>query len=469
MVKKGLFVAITVFTAIFVFGACARKVEKLPAVPEIKKVEKLPIVSEAKEKEDDTIKLESTSLTETTAQSVCIDYVIESYKNIQKFAYDLFAQQIESENPVLSPVSAYLALSMAGCGADGTTKEEFYNVLGNDLLSLSDDMMNRFSIAGDRMNLSVANSAWIDNKFIVDNTWLGTVKSLMDAETFQTDLSTEQVMNQVNSWINDKTNGLIDTMLTEPLPRQTRLALFNTVYFKGKWELPFEPQNTHSETFYLQKEQGIEKPEPIEWKPMQKEQENEKQVEMMNLYRSDLEYLSNDFMEGVLLPYQKNGDENNGNTLAFIALKPTEKNQIREVYCKLTDEVISDVLTNRQTQTVDLKLPKFEVTFDKKLNESLTNIGLVECFDEDKANFDQLGKTIYEDTLYIDLVRQKAKIIVDEEGTEAAAATEVVMMDKCAMIMTEPKKLYFNEPFIYMIMDMETEVPLFLGILDNPN
>jgi len=451
MIKKGLFVAITVFTAIFVFGACARKAEKLSAVPEVKKVEQLPIVSEAKEKED-TMGLEPTSLTETTAQSVCIDYVIESYKNIQKFAYDLFAQQIENESPVLSPVSAYLALSMAGCGADGTTKEEFYNVLGNDLLPLSDDMMNRFSIAGDRMNLSVANSAWIDNKFIVDNTWLGTVKSLMDTETFQTDLSTEQVMNQVNSWINDKTNGLIDTMLTEPLPRQTRLALFNTVYFKGKWELPFEPQNTHSETFYLQKEQG-----------------NEKQVEMMNLYRSDLEYLSNEFMEGVLLPYQKNNDENNGNTLAFIALKPTEKNQIREVYCKLTNEVISDILAHRQTQTVNLKLPKFEVTFDKELNESLKNIGLVECFDEDKANFDQLGKTIYNDTLYIDLVRQKAKIIVDEEGTEAAAATEVVMMDKCAMIMTEPKELYFNEPFIYMIMDMETEVPLFLGILDNPN
>lgn len=95
------------------------------------------------------------------------------------------------------------------------------------------------------------------------------------------------------------------------------------------------------------------------------------------------------------------------------------------------------------------------------------NIGLVECFNEKKANFDQLGKTSYNDTLYIDLVRQKAKIIVDEEGTEAAAATEVLMMG--GAIMTNPKELYFNEPFIYIIMDMETEVPLFLGILDNPN
>ncbi|MFG6368203.1 MAG: serpin family protein [Lachnospiraceae bacterium] len=439
MIKKGMFIAITVIAVVCIFSACADKVEKVSAIPE------------TEEKENKSPVLELTSLTEDTTQSVCIDYVIESYENIQKFGYDLFAQCIDDENPVFSPVSAYLALSMATCGADGTTREELYSVLGNDLLSLSDDMMNRFSVSGDILNLSVANSAWIDSAFAVNDTWLGTVKSLMDAGAFQEELSTEQTMNKINDWISDKTNRLIDTMLTEPLAQQTRLALFNTVYFKGKWKLPFEPQNTHSEAFYLQKKQ-----------------ENEKQVEMMNLYSTDLEYLSNDFMEGVLLPYQNNG-ENCSDALAFIALKPIGENHIREVYQKLTDKVIADILSNKQTEIVNLKLPKFEVTFDKKLNESLMNIGLVECFDEEKANFDQLGRTIYGDTLYINLVRQKAKIIVDEEGTEAAAATEVLMKERSAMIMTDPKELYFNEPFIYIIMDMETEVPLFIGILDNPN
>ncbi len=437
MVKKGIFIIITVIAVVCVFSACARKAEKMSVVPE------------TEEKKNDSLEAESIPSTENITQSVCIDYTIESYKNVQKFAYDLFAQHIDSENPVLSPVSAYLALSMAGCGAEGTTKEEFYNVLGNDLLSLSDDMMNRFLATGNILNLSIANSAWIDDAFVANDTWLGTVKSLMDAEIFQEDLSTEQTMNKVNSWINDKTNGLIDIMLSEPLTEQTRLALLNTVYFKGKWEVPFESQNTQSEVFYLQKEQ-----------------EKEKQVDMMNLYLTELEYLSNDFMEGVLLPYQKS-DENSNNSFAFIALKPTGESDIREVYQKLTDEVISDILVNRQTETVNLKLPKFEVTFDKKLNESLINMGLSECFNEGKANFEQLGKTIHNDTLYINLIRQKAKIIVDEEGTEAAAATEVLMMARGVMI-TDSKELYFNEPFIYIIMDMETEVPLFVGILDNP-
>ncbi len=331
-----MFIAITVIAVVCIFSACADKVEKVSAIPE------------TEEKENKSPVLELTSLTEDTAQSVCIDYVIESYENIQKFGYDLFAQCIDDENPVFSPVSAYLALSMAACGADGTTREELYSVLGNDLLSLSDDMMNRFSVSGDILNLSVANSAWIDSAFAVNDTWLGTVKSLMDAGAFQEELSTEQTMNKINDWISDKTNRLIDTMLTEPLAQQTRLALFNTVYFKGKWKLPFEPQNTHSEAFYLQKKQ-----------------ENEKQVEMMNLYSTDLEYLSNDFMEGVLLPYQNNG-ENCSDALAFIALKPIGENHIREVYQKLTDKVISDILSNKQTEIVNLKLPKFEVTFIKK-------------------------------------------------------------------------------------------------------
>ncbi|GFI21504.1 hypothetical protein IMSAGC011_00274 [Lachnospiraceae bacterium] len=439
MIKKGIIITVVILMAACVFSACARKAKTPSAVTSIE------------QKENKGSQQESNSLTENTVQNVCIDYQIESYKNVQKFGYMLFAQHINDKNPVISPVSAYLALSMAGCGANGATKEEFYNVLGNDMLPLSDDMMNRLPTTGDWMNLSIANSAWIDNKFVADATWLGTVKSLMDAEVFQDELSTEQTMDKINRWINDKTNGLIDTMITQPLDIQTRLVLFNTVYFKGKWELPFESQNTRKEDFYIQKGQGTAN-----------------QVEMMNLYLTELEYIANDCMEGVILPYQKN-DINNDGTLAFIALKPTGEETIRDIYSKLTDEVISDLLAKGQTEIVNLKLPKFEVTFDKKLNESLINIGLTECFEEQKANFDQLGKTINNDTLYIDLVRQKAKIIVDEEGTEAAAATEVLMMDRGAMLISDPREVYFNEPFIYMIMDMQTDVPLFLGILDNPN
>lgn len=443
MGRKRILAAVVVVAAACLFGACGKM--------ESESMQRGVLVSN--QEEGNQMKTAVTDLTGQTAQGVTIDYSIKSYESVQKFGYDLFAQNIQDKNPVLSPVSAYLALSMAGCGADGSTKDEFYTVLGNDMIALADDMMNTLPAEGDLLSLSIADSAWIDDAFIVDDTWLGTVNSLMDAEAFQTDLSTEEAMQAINRWIDDKTNGLIDKMLEQPLDEMARLALINTVYFKGKWEIPFEANDTREEDFYLDKAQN----------------ETER-VDMMNLYRTDLDYIANDFAEGVILPYQKNsGDSSNGN-LAFIALKPTENGDVRDVYSRLTREVMTDILVNKQTELVNLKLPKFEITFDKKLNDSLSNMGLEECFDVDRANFDQMGKTMSGDNLYISFVRQKAKIIVDEEGTEAAAVTEVIMA--CGAAITEeaqkPREVYFNEPFVYMIMDMDRELPLFIGILDNP-
>lgn len=373
---------------------------------------------------------------------------VTSYESVQKFGYSLFAQCIQDKNPVLSPVSAYLALSMAGCGAGHTTREEFDSVLGKDMMALSGDMMGTLPAKGDLLNLSIADAAWIDNSFVVDDTWLGTVNALMDAEVFRRDLSTEKTMREINQWIDDRTNGLIDKMLEKPLDESAQLALINTIYFKGKWEIPFEANDTCREDFYLNREQQVSV-----------------QADMMNLYLTELDYVANDFAEGVILPYQKNSDSSSEN-LAFIALKPTGNEEVRDLYEKLTSEVITDILVNKQTRMVNLKLPKFAITFDKILNDVLSRMGLSACFDMDQADFAQMGRTESGDNLYISMVRQKAKIIVDEEGTEAAAVTEV-LMEACGVI-KPPQELYFNEPFLYMIMDLDQEIPLFIGILDDP-
>lgn len=442
MRRKNIIMLSMIVTTACLLGGCGKKENESRPTG----------ISAGDNKEENQMKAAVTDLTAQTAQGVTIDYSIESYESVQSFGYDLFAQSIQDKNPVLSPVSAYLALSMAGCGADGATREEFYKVLGNDMMALADDMMNTLPAKGDSLNLSIADSAWIDDAFLVDDTWIGMVSSLMDAESFQTDLSTEEAMNAINHWIDDKTNGLIDKMLEQPLDEAARLALINTVYFKGKWVTPFEAYNTQKEDFYLDKEQN-----------------KTEQVDMMNLYLTELDYIANDFAEGVILPYQKNDPDDSSANLAFVALKPTGTGDVRDVYSKLTSEVMSDILVNRQTETVNLKLPKFEITFDKELNQSLSNMGFIECFDADRANFDQMGKTQSGDNLYISLVRQKAKIIVDEEGTEAAAVTEAIMA--CGAVIVEPQEpraVYFNEPFVYMIMDMDKELPLFIGILDNP-
>ncbi|HBV83874.1 MAG TPA: hypothetical protein DEB74_14030 [Lachnospiraceae bacterium] len=394
----------------------------------------------------------------------------KTYESVQKFGYDLFRQNMQEKNPILSPLSVYLTLAMAGCGADGTTKAEFIKVLGDNMSSLSADIINIFSVKEEDMNLSIANSAWIDRKFTVNETWTNTIKSLMGADVFLTELPSYETMNNINRWVAMQTNGLIDQMLTEPLePKERiRLALFNTIYFKGKWENPFKASDTHKEDFYVLDEG---KENCLRRRSIQ--------VDMMRNKTAELEYVSNDFAEGVILPYLTNqrmhfGFSDCQNTgkehckrLGFFALKPKTRYSVRDVYNKLSKCIIHKMLSNRKWESIDLKLPKFKSTFDVNLVESLTKIGLTECFNENKANLSLMGKdAITGSTLFVSLVRQNAVLKVDEEGTEAAASTELL---GCLRAMLRPQKeLYFNEPFLYMILDMERELPLFIGILDNP-
>ena len=393
-----------------------------------------------------------------------------TYESVQKFGYDLFRQNMQEKNPILSPLSVYLTLAMAGCGADGTTKAEFIKVLGDNMSSFSADIINIFSVKEEDMNLSIANSAWIDRKFTVNETWTNTIKSLMGADVFLTELPSHETMNNINRWVAMQTNGLIDQMLTEPLePKERiRLALFNTIYFKGKWENPFKASDTHKEDFYVLDEG---KENCLRRRSIQ--------VDMMRNKTAELEYVSNDFAEGVILPYLTNqrmhfGFSDCQNTgkehckrLGFFALKPKTRYSVRDVYNKLSKCIIRKMLSNRKWESIDLKLPKFKSTFDVNLVESLTKIGLTECFNENKANLSLMGKdAITGSTLFVSLVRQNAVLKVDEEGTEAAASTELL---GCLRAMLRPQKeLYFNEPFLYMILDMERELPLFIGILDNP-
>lgn len=458
--KKNIFAAITMMSAASCL-LCACTTTDTGQTIELKNEQSISNNVSTEQQTDNTGNIEKgttpqtdnavTDLAAGSNTGIAIDYSIDSYAAIQNFGYNLFRESLTDENPVLSPVSAYLALSMAGMGADGNTRTEFLNLLGEDMMALSDDMMNALSVNSDSLNLSLANSAWIDDEYIVDEAWLGTIRSLLDAEAFQTDISSSDAMDNMNSWIKDATNGLIEKMIEEPLHQDARLALFNTIYFKANWISPFEKEDTCTEAFTLADGQTIA-------------------VDMMNKYHAHFAYLSNDIAEGIVLPYYGYNDKSGelDANLAFVALKPKGEAAVREMCDKLTDEVVKDLLVNRQTTWVNIKLPKFEIAFEQELNERLQNMGLIEAFDEDYANFDRMGQTKSGNNLYISLVCQKAKVIVDEEGTEAAAVTEVAMDSTASELIAEPINVYFDEPFFYMIMDMDKEIPLFIGIIDNP-
>lgn len=388
---------------------------------------------------------EVTNLSAESNTEICIDYSIESMKPVQEFGYALFKEHLHEKNPVLSPVSAYIALTMAGNGAAGNTYDEFLKVLGEngDMTVMSDYMMNAFPTETEDLKVQLANSAWIDDEFTVADDWIGEITSLYDAEAFQDDLATEQAMDAMNGWVNIHTNGLIKKMVNQPLDKDTRLVLFNALYFKGLWCNAFLPESTYEEAFYTKA--------------------GEIQVPMMHQHMEHYTYFKNRKVSGVVMPYR------DGN-YAFVAFMPRdEKEDIREIYQSLTEEQMSDWLKDSESTLMNLTLPKFEVSFDQELNQSLQNMGLGDAFDPEKADFSKMGTSVYGYPFYISLVRQKAVVKLDEEGTEAAAVTEIAMADTCALIETEPIDVRFNRPFGYMIMDMETELPLFMGIMDSPS
>ncbi len=360
---------------------------------------------------------------------------------LQNFSYELFAGSMEQENPVLSPVSAYLALGLAGAGAEGETGQEFEAVLGSGVETFCGELMKTLEREAEGMQVTVANSAWVDEELEPEEDWTEKVTSLCDAEMFHRQLSSEKTREELNGWISRETGGLIPQFLTAPLPVETRLALLNAVYFNGKWRAPFEARSTAEREFTNTAGDVV-------------------QVDMMHAYSETRQYLKSEIAEGVELPYRDG--------YSFVALKPAGELTVREMYGQLSMEDISKMREEKEERLINLRLPKFEISFDLELNGVLADMGLEGAFDPERADFTGIGVPKSGNPLYIDLVRQKAVIRVDEEGTEAAAVTMVAMDAMGALREDPPIDVFFDEPFLYMIVEDESGIPLFMGIVDDP-
>lgn len=164
------------------------------------------------------------------------------------------AMKQEAENPVFSPISAYLALAMAADGAAGETLAQFDTLLGasgTELDALCAGLMQSLTGTEGSTQLSIANSVWIDSceDLVVEEGWLSRVKAAMDAEVFSADLSEKDALDAVNAWVEEHTQGLIPNLRTEPYDENMMLVLLNALYFKAQWENPFCANHTGEDAF----------------------------------------------------------------------------------------------------------------------------------------------------------------------------------------------------------------------------
>ena len=360
-----------------------------------------------------------------------------------EFALELMKRQFsDEENVMISPYSVMQALGMLTNGADGDTLKELENLMGG----MSIDDLNK-NLRAWRLNqpneeyckLSTANSIWARNdesRIKPRPEFLQNTADYYNSEVFTAPFD-DTTLNDINSWINDKTDKMIPKVLNEISPAEI-MYLINAVAFDAKWESPYEHEDVRTYDFTNYK--------------------GEKQKAEM-LCKIESFFIHDEHAEGFYKYYK-------GKKYAFAALLPEEGMTVTEYVNSLTPEHFSKLFAEPEPEKTDwedmtmVRLPKFKYEYKTRLDDALKDMGMVRSFIGSEADFTRLTSV---GNPCVSRVIHDTFIQLDEEGTKAAAVT-VIAMNDCAEMMPK-NELNFDRPFVYAIVDTETDMPVFLGTL----
>ena len=344
-------------------------------------------------------------------------------------------------NTLLSPLSISLALSMTANGAAGDTLAEFEALLGADVDTVNANaasLLAEYRDLGGSTASNLADSLWLDDSLEANELFLSRCTAFYDAGLYQADLATEQTRRAVNGWVEENTGGMIPEILTEVPAEDAALLLVNALYLKNTWADEFDPNSTREDSFYAADGTGTV-------------------TDFLSNGIRQEQYFRTEDAAGVVLPYDDG-------RLAFAAVLPDGD---LDAWLESLDGGTFPALIGAAEDTrLLLRLPKFEAEWGGELADALAALGLDAAFDPTRADFSGLGTT-ESGPLFIDSVLHRAKIQVDEEGTEAAAST-VVMAPAGAPAPVDYEELILDRPFCYAIVDLERGVPLFLGTFERP-
>lgn len=348
----------------------------------------------------------------------------------------------ENGNVVVSPLSVLCALAMTANGADGETLSQMEEVFGMDIETLNNYLHSTANLlpSDEGYTFDIANSLWITNdegKFVVNDDFLRVVKSYYDAGVFTADFSDKQTLKDINSWVTQKTNGQIQNIL-DKIDENAVMYLVNALNFEADWLNQYYENDVHTGTFT-------------------KDDGRTQDAEFM--YMSENGYLEDENTTGFIKYYKDK-------KYAFICLLPDENVKTEDYLNTLNGEKLSNLLNNIDAeQKVETAIPKFETTFDTEMSELFKNLGMTDAFDWRVADFSKMGAAQQAgENVCINRVIHKGFIRVAEKGTQAGAATVVEMIAEGAMFIEEPpKQVYLDRPFVYMIIDTQNNLPLFIG------
>ena len=384
----------------------------------------------------------STGNTKSTINADSVEeYDIATANNA--FAFDMYSMiKSDVENIFFSPYSIFTAMAICYDGAEGSTKEQmsnvFYYPLSKPVLEGSTkEMIDTINSDNDAYDLETANALWVLEEYPLNEQYVFNAENYYDGMITPLDFGGQPEESRliINSWVEKKTNDKIKDLLAEgSIDGNTRLIITNAVYFNGIWLQEFEEAGTRKKVFYLSDGQ-------------------EKKVDTM--YAIETYNYGKDKNAQILeLPYK-------GDDISMYIILPS-KNNIEEFENNLTLGYYNELKDNLNSDEVKILLPKFTFEARAELNEPLQDMGIVDAFDSGMADFSGISAS---DGLSISEVIHQAYIGVNEKGTEAAAATGIVMVDSLPYYKYE---FTADHPFMFFIEDKRTGCILFMGKVENP-
>ncbi len=348
------------------------------------------------------------------------------------FAAELFKDNYsKGKTTLVSPLSVLTALALVQNGAQGDTLAQLEQALGG----LDRDTLNAYMRAycdfmTESEELKIANFVWTDSSAEAKRAFLQKAVDSYSAQLFSAPLSDPKTVESINSWVKKNTDGMIPKII-EKADRYAVMMLVNAIAFDAKWETPY-------------KRSDIEKLEFTSYSGSKKKTDFMCSTENV--------YLKDGGTVGFMKPY-KNG------RFAFAALLPDENTGIDDYVASLSGDKLMKIFSSaKRGNEVNVKMPKFRAEYSTQLIDTLKKMGVKDAFDSKTADFSSL---IENRDAYIATVVHKTFIEVDENGTRAAAST---LVGADTMSLMEPYSVFLNRPFVYMIVDTETNLPLFIGV-----
>ena len=361
------------------------------------------------------------------------------------FGVRLFKTSMEEgKNTLISPLSVLYALAMTANGAEGETLAQMEQVLGMDVDNLNSYMLAYLDLLPESKDykMSLANSIWFkdDPNFAVEQSFLQTNADYYGAGAYKAAFD-EGTRNDINNWVKEHTDGMIPEIIDE-IPDEAIMYLVNALAFDAKWADEYEEHQIREGRFTM-------------------EDGTRQDVDMM--HSEEYTYLEDDMATGFIKYYKDR-------KYAFVAMLPNEGVSVSQYVDSLTGEHLRELLNNPQDLTVFASIPKFETEYDIEMSEVLQEMGMTDAFDWRVADFSKLGTYNVDGmNICINRVLHKTFISVSEQGTRAGAATAVEMVAEGAMEIVEFKEVVLDRPFVYMLIDCETNLPFFIGTMMNVN